>query len=107
MCARSAYSSRARELGHVEAVDPDLAGIGLEQADDVLDRDRLSGARIADDHHRLALGNVEGEAVEDALGTEGLVDVLELDHGLAVIGDADVGRRHDLGRAVQPLTAEK
>ena len=89
MCDRSAYSSRRGSFGNVEPVDPDLARVGLEQSDDVLDRDRLSGARIADDDHRLALVDLEGEAVEDALGAEGLVDVVELNHvdGGAVKGD--------------------
>ena len=64
----------------MSAVDPDLARVGLEQSDDVLDRHGLAGAGIADDDHGLALGHVEGEALEHALGAEGLVDVLELDH---------------------------
>ena len=33
------------------------------------------GARVADDDHRLALDDVEGEALEHALGAEGFVDV--------------------------------
>ena len=96
-----------RQLGHVEAVDPDLARVGLEQSDDVLDRDRLSGARVADDDHRLALGDVEGEALEDALGAEGFVDVDELDHELRVIGEraSDVGRPSTA--ASSAATAEK
>ena len=62
----------ARQLGHVEAVDQDLAGVGLEQADDVLDRDGLAGARVADDDHRLALGDVEGEASSTCFGPKAL-----------------------------------
>ena len=51
----------------------------------MLDRDRLSGARVADDDHRLALGDVEREALEDALGAEGFVDVVELDHDREIV----------------------
>ena len=57
-----------------------VAFVGLEQPDDVLDRHRLSGARITDDDHRLALVDVEGEPFEDLLRAEGLVNVVELDH---------------------------
>ena len=63
-------------LGDILAVDPDFPGIRLQQPDDVLDGHGLSGAGIADDDHRLALGDVEGEAIEDALGTERFLDAL-------------------------------
>jgi hypothetical protein len=35
----------ARELGHLEIVDLDTAGIGLEESDDMLDRDGFSRCR--------------------------------------------------------------
>ena len=78
MRARSWYSSRRGSVGHLEAIDEDLSRVGLEQADDVLDRDGFSGARVADDDHRLAFDDVEGEALEHLLGAEGFVDVDQL-----------------------------
>src|SRR6185503_8313859 len=64
----------------VQPVHDDVAGIRLEQSDYVLDRNRLSGAGIADDDHGLAVVHVEREALQHALGAEGLVDVHEPDH---------------------------
>jgi len=51
------------QLGHLESVDDDLAGVRLEQTDDMLDRDRLPRARVADDDHRLAFSNIKREAL--------------------------------------------
>ena len=72
MRARSSYSSRRESLGTSRSSTHDLARIGLEQADDVLDRDGFSGAGVADDDHRLALDDVEREALEDVLGPKAL-----------------------------------
>src|SRR3569833_1037459 len=69
-----------RQMRHVETVDEDLPRIRLEQSDDVLDRDRLARARVADDHHRLAFDDVEREALEHLLRTERFMDVDQLDH---------------------------
>ena len=57
-----------------------MTRVGLEQADDVFDRDRLSRARVADDDHRLTLLDVEGEALQHVLRAERFVDVDETDH---------------------------
>src|SRR5690606_5980565 len=65
----------------IDAVDDDAALVRLEQADDVLDGDRLARPRETDDDHRLALVDLEREAAEDIVGAEGLVQVLEDDHG--------------------------
>ena len=69
-------------VGHVRdrlAVDEDVALVGVEQADHVLDADRLAGARRAEDHRDLALGQAHVQAAEDLVAAEGLVDVDELD----------------------------
>ena len=46
--------------GFADAVvaDPDLAGVGDEQADHVAEADALAGAGLADDHERLAAPDV-------------------------------------------------
>ena len=48
------------------------AGIGLDQAEDALDRHRLAGARAAQDHHRVPGADVEVDAVQHLLRPEGL-----------------------------------
>src|SRR5688572_8289258 len=65
----------ARERRHLETIDQDSPAVGLEQPDDVLDRDRLARARVPDDDHRLAFDHVERETGEDAFRAEALVDV--------------------------------
>ena len=76
-------------VGHVRhrlAVDEDVALVGVEQADHVLDAHRLAGARRAEDHRDLVVGDAEVEAVEDRVAAEGLLDVDELDGvGRAVV----------------------
>jgi hypothetical protein len=72
----------ALQLVHVLAVDPDVAPIGRDQPHDVLQGDRLAGARAADDRERLTFVHGEREALEHLFGPERLVDVDELDaHG--------------------------
>ncbi len=63
------------------AVEPDLAAVGVQQADQVLDEHTLADARRADDEEHLAVADVEADVVEDRCRAEGLLDVLELDHG--------------------------
>ena len=46
----------------------------------MLDRHRFSGARVTDDHHRLAFVDVERESLENFLCAKGFVDVNEADH---------------------------
>jgi hypothetical protein len=64
---------------HRLAVDEDVTLVGIEQADHVLDADALPGARRAEDHGDLALGQAEIEAAQDPIVPEGLVDFDELD----------------------------
>jgi hypothetical protein len=74
-------------VGHVRdrlAVDEDVALIGIQQADHVLDAHRLPGARGPEDHRDLPLGDAHVQAAQDLVAAEGLVDVDEL-HG---VGDA-------------------
>ena len=67
------------ELIDAAAVEPDLAAIDLEQADQVLDRHRLADARRPDDEQDLALADVEIHALQHRLAVEGLADVDEAD----------------------------
>ena len=69
-------------VGHVRdrlAVHEHVALVGVEQADHVLDADRLAGARRAEDHRDLVLGDAHVEAAQDLVAAERLVDVDELD----------------------------
>ena len=54
------------------AVDPDLAGVGAQQTDDVLEEDRLAGTGRAHDRGDLAPGDVEGDVLEHGVGAEAL-----------------------------------
>ena len=51
---RNSVISRSPSVAEVDAVDLDRAGVGPDQADDVLEQHALAAARAADDHHRLA-----------------------------------------------------
>jgi hypothetical protein len=70
------------EGGHVHAVDPDLALIRRQQADDVTQGDALARAGRAHEHGDLALGDAHGDAIEHLEIAERLVDVLQLDDRL-------------------------
>ena len=87
----------ARKLGNLLVVYPDCSTIGLEQSDNVLDRNRLSGPRIADEGHSLALLDFEREALEHLFGAEGFVNVDQLDH-VTKMGRSTPGGRGDLLR---------
>jgi len=71
---------RPRQLRHLEAIHPDGTRVRLEKPDDVLDGYRFSGARVADDHHRLALVHVQREALKDLFRAECFIDVNEANH---------------------------
>ena len=72
----------AAKSDHLIAVDLDRSVIGEKQAQDALDQHRFSGPRSADDDQRAALGNIEIEAVEHHVVTEGLVEAADLDLGV-------------------------
>ena len=57
---------------------------GSQDAEDALQQHRLAGARAADHHDQLALGDVEIDAVQHLLGAEALVQVADADLGVAV-----------------------
>ena len=78
-------------VGHRLAVDQAVALVGVQQADHVLDADRLAGARRAEDHRDHALGQAHVEPAQDVRATERLVGVDELD------GVRTAGRIHLVG----------
>src|SRR5256885_1758975 len=67
-------NSRISGLSEIARANP------TQQRDDVLQRDTLPRARAADNHHRLAVGDVERHVDEHLLLAEGLVEMLKLDH---------------------------
>ncbi|MNX38675.1 hypothetical protein D3C86_690170 [compost metagenome] len=67
------------EAGDILAVHVNRTLIGLQEADQELDEDRLPGARGPDDDGGLAPLDVQGDVVEHLLAPEGLVHVLERD----------------------------
>ena len=75
-------------VGHVRdrfAVHEDVARVGVEQPDDVLDQHALAGPRRAEHHRDLVLGEAEVEAVEDAGAAELFDQVDDLDRVLAAV----------------------
>ena len=72
-------------FGHRLAVHEHVAGVRVEQADDVLDQHALAGARRAEHHRDLVVGEAEVEAVEDPRAAELLDDVDDLDRVLAAV----------------------
>jgi hypothetical protein len=65
------------ERHHVDAVDPDLPGIRLEQPHEVLHQHRLPLPRAADDDVGLAALDVEVDTAEHVLRREGLVQAAD------------------------------
>ena len=117
-------------VGHVRdrlAVHDDVALVGVQQADHVLDADRLPGPRGADDHRHHPLGKAHAQPAQDLRAAERLVDVDELDRvraarrvhlvavPLVVLLGGAAGRRrarrllvddrHARGRARRPASA--
>src|SRR5439155_7542630 len=68
------------ELIDARAVEPDLATVGAQEADQVLDGDRLADARGADDEQHLAAAHLEVDAAQDRLAAERLVQLAKRDH---------------------------
>ena len=69
-------------VGHVRhrlAVDEHVAVVGVEQPDHVLDAHGLAGARRAEDHRDLPLGDAHVQAAQDLVAAERLVHLDELD----------------------------
>ena len=67
-------------MGEIDPVDHHVALIGLEETDEVLDEDRLSGAGAANQHQRFTAPDFEVDAPEDLFLTEGLVEADDADH---------------------------
>ena len=68
--------------GDVLAVDDDVAAVGLDQADQVLEQDALAGARSADDDERLARATTSRlDAAQHFLAVERLPQVDHRDLG--------------------------
>ena len=55
------------------------ARVRFEHAEDAFEQDGFSGAGAADHHETLALRDLEGDAVEDALAVERLAQIDHLD----------------------------
>ena len=51
-----------REIGHLTLADPDAARVDLLEPGEHAQRCRLSGARRADEHEELAVGDLESSA---------------------------------------------
>jgi hypothetical protein len=68
-------------MDDVLPVDDHVAAIGLEQPDDVFERDALSRSRSADDDDRFAACDLDRHIDEHLLLAEGFVDVSKGDHG--------------------------
>src|SRR5690606_15572925 len=65
--------------------------VRLQQPHDVLDRHGFSGTGRSDDHHRLAVLDVQREPLEHPLGAEGLVNVSKVDgHETEAVANAAI-----------------
>ena len=63
----------------VLAVDDDVTSVGLQQADDVLERHAFARSGAADDHDRLASLDVDREVAQHLPPSERLRQVLQRD----------------------------
>ena len=64
----------------VLALDEHLPGIGLEQADQVLEQNALPAAAAADNHDRFALLDAQVHSLQDWVRAKTLVEISRLDH---------------------------
>src|SRR5262249_34978558 len=74
------------ECPEILPVHEDLAGVGLDETDQVLEQDALAGARRAHDDQRLARSHREVDAVQDRLVVERLVQTFDAQLGLRAAG---------------------
>ncbi len=81
---RNSVISRLPSFSTADAVHLDRAGVGPQQADDVLQEHALARARAADDHQRLGRGHVEAQPVQHHLGAEGLAEIADVDLGILI-----------------------
>src|SRR5581483_11434057 len=77
----------AHQLALAELVDavvvvPDLARIGPQQADDVLQQHAFSGAAGADHHQAFTRFNLKGQIIQHNQPAEGFGDVAKFDQGV-------------------------
>src|SRR5215208_2016857 len=72
-------------VGHGLPVHDHVALVGIEEADHVLDADRLPRAGRAEDHRDLVVRQAEVEPVQHAVAPEGLDDVDELDRVVGAV----------------------
>src|SRR6266487_60577 len=70
----------ALQVRDAEPVHDHVAGVGLDEADDVLQEHALPHPRGAEQRHRFALAHIEVDMVQDHVVEEALGDLLELDH---------------------------
>ena len=66
--------------GDVLAVNVDFAGVGGDEADQVLEQNALAAAAHADDGDRLPFLDGEIHAVQDAEGAEALLQIADVNH---------------------------
>ena len=70
---------RALEADRLRAVDEDAPPVRLDDAERAFDRNRLAGARPADDDHRLARADIQIDAAQHALRAEGFMQAPDAD----------------------------
>ena len=71
-----------RQLAHVDAIDNDVAWIGLVECPDNLQQGCLAGSARADNAHNLSFFYVQVDAFENLQGAETLGYVFDVYHFL-------------------------
>ena len=67
--------------GHdVFIVNQHLAGVGLQQANQMLEQDALAPAAAANDDDRLAFFNAKPDAFQNQIRTKALLQIPHLNH---------------------------
>ena len=72
-------AGRGRALGHVEAAQLDVTGVGPQEARDHVEERRLAGAVGPDDPDDLPVGRVQGHVVERGIAPEGERDAAHVE----------------------------
>ncbi len=72
-------------VGDVFVGNPDSPSVRLEEAHDLVQRDRFAHAASSQDANRLAGHDVEADAIEHHIAAKCLVHILKLDVGLCFV----------------------
>ena len=70
-----------RPSGHIDAVEQDAAGVGLQRARDQIEKRALAGPVGADHRGQRTIGKIQRDVVGRLDAAERFAEVLDFEHG--------------------------